>query len=212
MGRRRNRGEQIEVTFRIGDRPFLVMPVTVVEDTADRIAHYLAPGTRFLRRVMPDGLPVPRVVPLDELQEAGSRLVPAVWRGSHRLVVTRPGAAHAVYMKWDESWTFGGWYVNLQEPLKRTPSGFSTRDLFLDLVVNPDLTWRWKDEDELDLAVTRGRVTADEATAIRAEGERMVAEIEARRFPFDGSLIEWRPDPAWPIPQLSGHWSKVMWQ
>jgi len=37
---------------------------------------------------------------------------------------------------------------------------------------------------------------------IRAEGERVIADIEAARFPFDGTWCDFRPDPAWPTPVL----------
>lgn len=188
----------------VGEEPFLVMPVTVVEDSDTRIAHYLAAGTRYLRRALMNGSPVPRVMPLDELRRVGSRLMEDEWRGSHRLIVTRPGRAHAVYLRWGAAtWEFNGWYVNLQEPLQRTESGFTTEDHFLDILVAPDLTWQWKDEDELEEAVEVGRVTRAAADTIRLEGERVIDDIEAERFPFDNSLTLWRPDPAWRIPALS---------
>ena len=203
MTTRREPGNQIQVEFRVGGDPFLVMPVTVVKDSERCIAHYLASGTRYLRRVLQDGAAVPRVVPIQELYRVGSRLMEDEWRGAHRLVVTRPGQAHAVFLRWSAAaWEFNGWYVNLQQPLKRTGSGFTTEDHFLDVVVTPDRTWQWKDEDELEEAVAVGRVSQGEADAIRREGERVVSDIEAERFPFDDSLTEWRPDPAWTIPAL----------
>jgi predicted RNA-binding protein associated with RNAse of E/G family len=97
--------------------------------------------------------------------------------------------------------------VNLQTPLERTRFGFRSTDQFLDIVVAPDLSWRWKDEDELAEAVDVGRVTPAEASAIRSEGERVVADIEARSWPFDGSMKDWRPDPAWGIPAITGIWN-----
>lgn len=202
----RQPGEQIEVVFRIADDPFIVMPVTVVQDTPDRIAHYIARGTRFLRRQLLDGSPVPRVVRIDELRRAGSRLEIAVWR-SDQLVVIDPVSAHGVRLRWSpETWAFQGWYVNLQQPLERTDEGFTTEDQFLDIVVKPDLPWTWKDEDELELAVQRGRLKKDEAVGIRREGDRVIQSIESREFPFDDSLIHWRPDPVWTVPVLRDEW------
>lgn len=199
---RRQPGERIENTFLVGNQPFIVFPATVVEDSAARIAHYLAAGTRYLRRELLDGSRVPRVISLDDLARTGSRLAEATWHANH-LVVTNPQAANAIRHTWNpESWAFEGWYVNLQHPLTRTANGFTTVDQFLDIVVQPDLTWEWKDEDELALAVQRGRITPVEAGAVRTEGERVVDGIEARRFPFDGALIDWRPDPAWPTPDV----------
>lgn len=203
MDMQRKTGDQILVQFLIGDAPFLVVPVTVVEDTADRILHYLAPGTPILRRVLVDGSPVPRVVRLDELERLGSRLMQEEWRGSRQLILTRPGRSHSIRLRWNAAdGAFRGWYVNLQEPVQRTAHGFTTRDQFLDILVAPDRSWAWKDEDELEEAVTLGRLTREDATGIRAEGERLVADIEAGKFPFDGGLVTWLPDPAWPIPAL----------
>ena len=72
----------------------------------------------------------------------------------------------------------------------------------LDLVVEPDGTWRWKDEDELAETVEVGRFTREQAAAVRAEGERAVEAIEARGWPFGEGWEDWAPDPGWPLPQL----------
>jgi hypothetical protein len=202
----RQPGDRIEGVFRVGTEPFIVMPLTVVADGPERIAHYIARGTQYLIRRLPDGSRVPRVVTAGDLQDLRSRLTLAEWRAD-MLVVTDPDFAHSIRHLWAPgTWTFEGWYVNLQRPLMRTATGFTTEDHFLDVVVQPDLTWSWKDEDELVLAVERGRLSHDDAAAIRHEGERVVGRIEARRFPFDGSLIDWRPDPAWPVPVLGDDW------
>jgi len=205
----RQPGTSIDVVFRLADDPYLVVPMTVAWDRPDGIANYLPAGTRYLRRQLLDGSPVPRVVRVEELAAMGSRLAPATWR-RHGLGVTHPEWAHGVRVMWEAgTWAFHGWYVNLQEPLARTPTGFTTEDHFLDIVVKPDRSWTWKDEDELALAVERGRVSAGKAAAIQAEGERVATRIEARAFPFDGSLEGWRPDPGWTAPALSGAWSDI---
>jgi hypothetical protein len=199
--RYRQPGQVIEVSFLLGDEPFLVMPVTVVADRDDHISHYLADGTTYLRRVAVDGSSLPRVLAARDIGSIETRLISATWRGSHRLVVTSRGQAHAVFLSWGSpGWIFRGWYVNLQEPLRRSDRGFETRDQFLDIRVAPDRSWEWKDEDELDLAIELGRLTRAQAEAIRREGESVIPAIEARRFPFDDSLLHWRPDASWPVP------------
>ena len=204
----RQPGDQIEVVFRIGDDPYLVVPVTVVEDAGDRILHYLATGTRFLTRRQADGSPIPRVVPLDAFHQLDTRLIEEEWDRSWQLILTRPGRAHSIRLRWNAgTGAFRGWYVNLQEPVERTEYGFATRDQFLDILVAPDRSWEWKDEDELEEAVEVGRLSREEANAVRAEGERLVADIEARRFPFDDSLLDWRPNPDWPLPPYAPAWS-----
>lgn len=191
----RQPGQRIEVTFLARDLPFLIMPVTVVEDSPERIMHFLSAGTRYQRRAAVDGSPAPRVIPPEDFETVPTHMVEEVWRGTNRLIVTRPGQAHAVFLKWRApSWEFLGWYVNLQEPLRRTERGFETRDQFLDITVAPDRSWAWKDEDELELAVSLGRLTRDEACEIRREGERVIVDIEGGFFPFNDNLVSWRPD------------------
>ena len=96
---------------------------------------------------------------------------------------------------------FEHWYVNFEQPLRRTPIGYDTFDHKLDLIVMPDGTYRWKDEDELEQAAALGIV---DAAAVRAEAERVLEE-----WPFPTGWEDWRPDPAWPIPQLPEGWDRV---
>ncbi len=203
----RQAGDTIEGIFRLGEDPYVIVPVTVVRDDPDCVAHSIPFGTAYLIRTFPDGSALPRVMTIDEFQAYETVLSWKHWK-RHALVTVGPGAAHAIRAWWSEDWTFGGWYVNLQQPLQRTATGFITEDHFLDILVSPDLSWRWKDEDELELAVERGRVSAGQSRAIRDEGERVVRMIECSAFPFDGSLTEWRPDPAWPVPVLESRWTR----
>ena len=71
-----------------------------------------------------------------------------VWERTHVLRFMRAGDAHTIELLWDEAWSFLGWYVNLQAPLRVNGNRFDTTDWALDIVVEPDGTWRWKDEDE----------------------------------------------------------------
>ncbi len=54
------RGDPILLRFRWGDQLAWVEPVTVVEDSPDCIALYLAMDTPIKRPVGKDGLPIPR--------------------------------------------------------------------------------------------------------------------------------------------------------
>ena len=79
------------------------------------------------------------------------------WRGGGCLKVWHYGDSHSLWHFWDESHTeFRGWYVNLEDPWSETRLGWDTRDLALDLVVEPDGCWRWKDEDHLATALEQG--------------------------------------------------------
>ena len=70
---------------------------------------------------------------------------------------------------------FAHWYVNLEEHGVRwddgSVAGVDVVDQDLDILVEPDRSWRWKDEEEFveRLAFPDGYWVPDEA-AVRAEG------------------------------------------
>lgn len=124
-----------------------------------------------------------------------------VWNATHVLRFMRPGDRHTVELFWDEDWAFLAWYVNVQAPLVVRGDRFDTTDHALDVVVAPDGSWSWKDEDELVEAVALGILTPAEARGVRAEGERVIAER-----PWPTGWEEWRPPDDWhPLP-LPADW------
>jgi hypothetical protein len=42
---------------------------------------------------------------------------------------------------------------------------------------------------------------------VRREGERIIAEVETRSWPFNAGFESWRPDPSWTVPELPAHWA-----
>ena len=132
------------------------------------------------------------------------------WSGHGVLQLQRPGEMHALWVFWaGPDRELATWYVNLQEPFRRTRFGFDTQDLELDLVVRPDGSWSYKDDEELDGWIERGRWTPAEVAEIRAEGARLGAELEAGRRWWDERWAEWEPDPAWPAPELPEDWDRA---
>ncbi|MDT5025951.1 MAG: hypothetical protein QOE61_2377, partial [Micromonosporaceae bacterium] len=83
-------------------------------------------------------------------------------------------------------------------------------DHHLDIVVAPDRTWRWKDEQDFaECTGVPGFWTGPEAREIRAEGLRVVAALGDGRFPFDGTWCDFRPDPTWTLPDhLPAGWQR----
>jgi hypothetical protein len=124
---------------------------------------------------------------------------------TNALRLTRPGGpAHSILLFFDADGAFDCWYVNLEGPLTRTRVGFDLDDLFLDLLVQPDGSYRWLDEDELELALCAGLISAEDAASARREGERVLAE-----WPFPTGWEDWRPDPRWKPPGLPAGWDAV---
>ncbi|MEA2520645.1 MAG: hypothetical protein QOI81_291 [Actinomycetota bacterium] len=186
-----------------GDRVFAARPALVIADTPALLQFYKPPGVRMQVAVGADGRE--RRLPGGEWTTVGASA-----SARHVLSFAFPDTPYAVLMFWDREFRFGGWYVNLQSPLERTPLGFDTREHLLDVVIAADRrAWRWKDEDELEEAVALGLFTGQDAVWFRYWGERAVEHVLLREPPFDGTWETWRPDPAWPVPSLGADWAKV---
>lgn len=175
------------------DRLYRVTTARVVQDSPERIVLYWGPGYP---------LKVKRSLLLHPFVEKGEWRE-TVWGVSHLLMLIRPGDAHAVYAMWGDDWSLRGWYINLQAPLRRTPLGFDTTDYLLDITVNPDRTeWAWKDEADFKAAAAAGRFSAEQARAIRAEGERAIRLVQEGPASHYEAWAGWRPPADWTVPAM----------
>ena len=92
--------------------------------------------------------------------------------------------------------TLREYYVNLQTPLERSPTGFDTVEHLLDVTIPPDRsTWAWKDEDELAEAIDGGLFTDEDAAWFRYWGERAVEHVLLREPPVRRGLVVVAPRP-----------------
>jgi hypothetical protein len=130
------------------------------------------------------------------------------WEGHGVLQLQRPGDRHAVWVFWHgPERECRGWYVNLQEPFRRTSRGFDTQDLELDIVLDLDGGWRFKDDELLEHWIERGRWTQDEVAEIRREGAAIGADLDAGRRWWSDDWATWQPDPRWEPPGLPPDWA-----
>ena len=159
--------------------------VRVVRDEPGLLVTYLAEGTPF------EFPPGPDVHPWSGR---------GAWEGHGVLMLQRPDEQHAVWVFWEgTNREFAGWYLNIQEPFRRTPEGFDTQDLELDVLVWPDGRVELKDDELLDVRVEEGRFTQDQAHAVRREAARITAELECGLRWWDPWWALWEPDPAWAL-------------
>ncbi|GIH04672.1 hypothetical protein Rhe02_27390 [Rhizocola hellebori] len=169
----------------------------VISDDHLGLMIWVGGGSGVMRRATLDGELV-RALPVREKLAIPTMLKPMRWRGHGVLILTPPGAAHSIWWFFGEDASFDGWYVNLEAPAVRWRGGIDIRDQALDIWVHPDLSWRWKDEDEFADRTDHPLFwTSQEAVEIRAEGERMIALAEKGAYPFDGTHVDFMPDPSW---------------
>ena len=150
-------------------RPWCACPVVVVDESPDLLVTYLPEGSPFAFPASADGRRHPW---------HGKRS----WRGHGVLTLRRPGEAYAVWHVWEgPERHLAGWYLDLEEPFRRTSIGYDTQDLELDVWIPVDAAWRFKDEELLEERVRDGRYTVEQATATRALGRAIGAMLDGGR-------------------------------
>jgi hypothetical protein len=174
--------------------PWLASPVIVVDDSRELLVTYVPEETPFAFPPSADGRPHPW---------AGKQ----AWSGHGVLVLRRPGEAYAVWHFWEgPDRRFAGWYLNLEEPVRRTAIGYDTQDLELDVWIPVGEGWRFKDAEKLDERVAEGRYTAEQADATRALGADLGAMLDRGERWWDERWASFEPDPAWRAPAFPDGW------
>ncbi|MBW1602820.1 DUF402 domain-containing protein [Streptomyces sp. JJ66] len=203
------RGTQILWRYRANGRrdPHICRPVTVVQDTPDLLAVWMAPGTPCVKPQLADGTPVHRE-PLATRYTKPRTVTRCRWSGTGVLKLATPGDPWSVWLFWEPGWRFKNWYVNLEEPHRRWSRGVDSEDHFLDLCVYPDGSWEWRDEDEFAQARAAGLMDAAQAGRVREAGQRALSAVRRWEAPFPDGWEHWRPDPAWPVPRLPRDWDR----
>lgn len=188
-----------EVHWRYGHR---LDPMRVVRDDERGLVAYLAEGTELVSSARAGGAGV-RDVPLAQ-RFTGER-VPVIgrWRGHGILRIAPTGRPWSVWVFRDDDGSLAGHYVNLELVHRRRGSHVATRDLTLDLWLEPSGDLWLKDADELEAATSAGRYTPAMAGEVRAIAAWARAELVDRGdWPLDAEWATWRPPPGWTVPAL----------
>jgi predicted RNA-binding protein associated with RNAse of E/G family len=199
-------GATVMVRDVIFGRPYAAWPQRVVADDGYELTTLLRPGTNGIApatwiRWLQGKDPRDRDGFLPEL--AGRRLEVGewTWRRTTWLSFLYPDRYFGVKPMWEGS-RFVEWYIDFQVPYERTAVGVDSCDLHLDLVVLPDFSYRWKDEDEYAHARSLGLVTDACHKKVDEARQQILAMVEERQGPFAESWDLWAPDPAWPLPEM----------
>jgi predicted RNA-binding protein associated with RNAse of E/G family len=93
--------------------------------------------------------------------------------------------------------------------LQRSHCGIDTLDLDLDLVIHPDFSFEWQDLDDYQKAIESEIIFPEWIEGIESAKQDIFDRLEKRCYPFDGSWLDWAPDPAWSPPTLPEDWDKI---
>ena len=187
-------GDEVVLRYitRYGNAPGMSWPAHVVEDRDDVLALYIPKGATYMNWSREPGQP--------------RRLVESYWRRD-MLRLMFPETGHSVWCFWEgEDRHFMAWYVNFEEPYRRTAIGVDTNDHTLDIMVAPDFSWTWKDKDDFDALIDAGTFSREFGDLVYADAQRVIDEIASRKPPFDHPWHEWTPPVGWAMPTLNERW------
>jgi hypothetical protein len=203
-------GEVVAFRWMVNGRPLIAQASLVVADTPDEVALLLLPGAEVRK---PDGLwsGTARVWDRWAAQRANDWVLqPGTWRTNRMLMLVRPANWYAVMYFWPaDTGVFDCYYVNFQLPLQRTPVGFDSFDLELDLVMEPGGPWHWKDEEDYRAGIAAGFILPEWTAQIDRAKETLFTQMTARTYPFDGTWISYQPPVHWAPPSLPAGWNDI---
>jgi hypothetical protein len=192
-------GDHVALREVFRGRVWRAIAAIVVRSDSDLLAFWVPEGAEIHIAVNPGGYALINQPDEWTLQERR-------WENFGALRFAVPGEAWSIW-PWGEPGAWTSWYVNLEEPMRPSPFGFDYLDHKLDLLLYPDGTHRWKDEDHLQEAVAMGNLSDGEAEQVRAAGEQVLTRFLAGWRPYE-EWRTWRPDPSWGVPSLPQGWRK----
>jgi hypothetical protein len=192
------RGDTIVLRQVWHGRPWAAIPLVVVSDEPELLLTYLAERTPFgfASGDFPGGT--------HPWEERGR------WQGHGTLMLRRPRDPYSVWVFWrGEQRDFSCWYLNFEEPFRRSAIGIDTLDHELDLLSRDGRTWTRKDEEMLASRVADGRFSAAVAEQVRRDAAAFEAEYAANGPWWDPAWANWRPPAGFAAPALPDGWAHI---
>lgn len=191
------------------DRIWHAQTTLVVRDTPEELVLALLPGTEC---IAPEGY-------LEGKQSSKRRwnfkdkdwnLGKYIWQTNRLLMLVEPDKFYSTMYFWNHAThEFLCYYINFQLPFKRNHHGIDTLDLDLDLIVNPDFSVEWKDLDDYQRSIDNEVIFPEWMQGIEAAKQDVFSRLETRSYPYDGSWLDWMPDPNWLPRTLPENWDKI---
>jgi uncharacterized protein DUF402 len=154
--------------------------VIVMQDTSEELVVALLPGTEC---IAPEGYLTGknngkhRWNFKDKIWESENY----TWHTNRLLILLEPGKYYATMYFWhNTSNEFLCYYINFQLPFQRSHCGIDTLDLDLDLIINPDLSYEWKDIEDYHKAIDHEIILPEWTRAIDAAKKEILDKVERR--------------------------------
>lgn len=204
-----NPGDIIAWRGIFNQRVWHVQPTIVVRDSPAEVILTLIPGTECIaEESYPKG------------KKSGKRrwffmnkdwqLAKYTWQTNRLLLIFEAEKYYSTILFWNHtSDEFLCYYINFQLPFQRSLYAVDTLDLDLDLIINPDFGYEWKDIDDYQHAIEHGVIAPEWMQGIEEAKCEIFDKLNRRLYPFDGSWLDWMPDPAWSSPRLPVNWDKI---
>lgn len=207
-----NEGASVVLRGMYEGRPVYVQSARVVKDTPEETALLIWPGAECM---VPSGYlghaHSPEWNRWQETLTDSLNLTKAPWHTNRFLILLQPEKYYSFMYIWeDASDRFECYYVNFQLPFRRTRLGFDTLDLDLDIIIDPDYVWTWKDVDEYQNAIRAGGIRPEWAKAVERARTEVSVRYSNRAYPLDGAWRDWRPAPGWSPPTLPNDWDAAL--
>jgi len=186
-----------------------VQPTIVVKDSPEELVLTLLPGTECAAEET-YSLGKKNGKRWWDFKQNDWKLAKYIWRTNRLLLLFEPNKCYSTILFWEHaSDKFLYYYINFQVPFQRGDYSADTLDLELDLIINPDFSTEWKDKDDYQKAIDHGLISTEWMQCIQSAQPEILDKLEARQYPFDGTWLDWTPDPNWAAPKLPKDWDRI---
>lgn len=190
-------------------RVWHVQPTIVIKDSPAEIVLTLLPGTECIaEESYPKGKKDGKRRWF--FANDGWQLAKYTWQTNRLLLIFEPEKYYSTILFWNHtSHAFLCYYINFQLPFLRGHDAIDTLDLELDIIINPDFSYEWKDMDDYQQAIAHGVILPEWIEGIEDAKLEIFDKLNRRQYPFDNSWLNWLPDPSWSAPSLPRNWNKI---
>ena len=181
----------------------------VVKDTPEESALLLLPGAAcaypqsYFQEKAGD-LPPGTLWP--EITRRAWSLQSSTWRTNRVLMLIEPDKYYSIWFFWEFTLPARLWTTtSISNYRARERPGVLIRSTSTSIWLSRR-TWpaHWKDEEGYQALIRAGFIDPAWAAAVEQARAEVLARLARRQYPWDGSWLVWRPEPAWrpsPLPE-----------